>query len=54
MGIVKFIFIFFLVLYVLARIMDGIDDLFENNIERFVNLIEIAFGIIITFFIFKI
>lgn len=57
--ILKIIFIFFLVLYALSKIMDGMNskyknNKYKNNKDKIINLVEIVVSIALTFTIFKI
>lgn len=53
MAIIKVIFIFFTVLYALAKMVDGMNNKYSNNKDKIINLIEIVVSIVLTFFIFK-
>ena len=53
MAIIKGIFIFFIGLYALSRIVVGMDNSVDNQ-SRMVNLIEIVVSILLTLAIFKI
>ena len=54
MVIIKGIFIFFIGSYSLSKIIDGINNKYINNTDKFVNLVEIIVSVLLTFAIFKI
>ncbi len=54
MTIIKAIFIFFVGLYAICKISDGINNKYINSKDKIVNLIEIVVSIVLTFIIFKI
>ena len=49
MAIIKAIFIFFIGLYALSKMIDGMNNKYSDNKDKIINLIEI----VLTFFIFK-
>lgn len=53
MVIIKAIFIFFMGLYVLSKIVDGMNNKYSDNKDKIINLTEIVVGTVLTFFIFK-
>lgn len=54
MAIIKAIFIFFIGLYALAKLVDGMNNKYIDNKSKIVNLIEIVVSVLLTFAIFKI
>ena len=54
MAIIKSIFIFFIGVYALSKIVDGMNNKYIDNKDRIMNLVEIIASIILTFVIFKI
>lgn len=54
MVIIKAIFIFFVGLYAISKIMDGMNNKYINSKDKIINLIEIVVSIVLTFIIFKI
>lgn len=54
MVIIKAIFIFFIGLYALSKMVDGMNNKCITSKEKIVNLIEIIVSVILTFVIFKI
>lgn len=54
MAIIKAIFMFFTGLYVLAKLIDGMNNKYINNKDKIINLIEIVVSTILTFVIYKI
>lgn len=53
MLIIKAIFIFFVMIYALSKMVDGMNNKYTNNVDRIVNLIEIVVSILLTLAIFK-
>lgn len=56
MAIIKAIFIlfiFFIGLYALSKMIDGMNNKYSDNKDKIINLIEIVVSIVLTFFIFK-
>lgn len=51
---IKVIFIFFLIIYSICKISDGMCHKYENKIDRVMNIIEILASIAMVFFIYKI
>lgn len=54
MIIIKAIFVFFLIIYAISKIVDGMNNKYTENKDKIVNLIEIVVSVILTFIIFKI
>jgi hypothetical protein len=52
-AIIKAIFIFFIGLYALSKMIDGMNNKYSDNKDKIINLIEIVVSIVLTFFIFK-
>lgn len=53
MAMIKAIFIFFIGLYALSKMIDGMNNKYSDNKDKIINLIEIVVSIVLTFFIFK-
>lgn len=53
MAIIKAIFIFFIGLYALSKMIDGMNNKYITSKDKIINLIEIVVSIILTFAIFK-
>lgn len=53
MAIIKAIFVFFMGFYAVSKIVDGMNNKYKDNKNRFMNLIEIVVSIMLTFAIFK-
>ena len=54
MAIVKAIFIFFVGIYAISKIVDGMNNKYITNKDKIINLVEIVVSIVLTFIIFKI
>ena len=54
MAIIKAIFILFIGIYALSKMVDGMNNKYKNNKDKIVNLIEIVVIVILTFIIIKI
>lgn len=54
MAIIKAICIFFVLLYALSKLIDGMNNKYTENKDKIVNLIEIVVSVVLTFIIFKI
>lgn len=52
-AIIKAIFVFFMGFYAVSKIVDGMNNKYKDNKNRFMNLIEIVVSIMLTFAIFK-
>ncbi|MBS5858038.1 MAG: hypothetical protein KIC60_06095 [Clostridium sp.] len=54
MAIVKAIFIFFVGIYAISKIVDGMNNKYITSKDKIINLVEIVVSIVLTFIIFKI
>lgn len=54
MAIIKAIFIFFVGIYAISKIVDGMNNKYITSKDKIINLVEIVVSIILTFIIFKI
>ncbi len=54
MIIIKALFIFFLIIYSICKISDGMCHKYKNNLDRIMNIIEIVASIAMVFLIYKI
>lgn len=54
MAIIKAIFIFFVGIYAISKIADGMNNKYITSKDKIINLVEIVVSIVLTFIIFKI
>ncbi len=54
MAIIKAIFIFFVGIYAISKIVDGMNNKYITSKDKIINLVEIVVSIVLTFIIFKI
>ena len=51
---IKTVFIFFLIIYSICTISDGMCHKYKNNLDRVMNIVEIIVSIAMVFLIYKI
>ena len=54
MAIIKALFIFFVGIYAISKIVDGMNNKYITSKDKIINLVEIVVSIVLTFIIFKI